>query len=80
MGYDSRMDRASVETELRRLVDDYRATCLWFLREDYYPETPREQERILALIAQHGDLPAFRRVARLRTWLLPDSSSKSAVS
>jgi hypothetical protein len=25
--------------ELRRLVDEYRSRCLWFLREDYYPAT-----------------------------------------
>lgn len=74
------MDRAFLETELRRLVDDYRATCLWFLREDYYPETTRERERILGLIARHGDVQAFRRVAQLRTWLSPDSSRTSAAS
>ena len=80
MGYDSRVDRASVESELRRLVDEYRAMCLWFLREDYYPETHEERERILTLIGQHGDLRAFRRVARMRTWLSQDFSETSAAS
>ena len=74
------MDRASAETELRRLVDEYRASCLWFLREDYYPETPSERERVLALIAQRGDQRALRSVAELRTWLSPNSSGTSAVS
>ena len=78
--YDSSVDRVSIETELRRLVDDYRTTCLWFLREDYYPETPRERERVLRLIAEHGDLHAFRRVAQLRSWLSPDSSRTSVAS
>jgi hypothetical protein len=50
---------------VRRLVDEYRATCLWFLREDYYRETLGERERILGLIGQHGDLQTFRRVARM---------------
>jgi hypothetical protein len=74
------MERASIETELRRLIDEYRTICLWFLREDYYPETPRERERILALIAQHGDHRAFQRVADLRQWLSQHSSGTSAVS
>ena len=74
------MEGASPEAELCRLVDDYRAQCLWFLREGYYPETPQERERVLALIAQHGDQRAFRRVAEVRTWLLRPSSGTSAGS
>ena len=63
---------------VRRLVDDYRTRCLWFLREDYYPTTAAECERVLRLIEQHGDLRAFRRVAELRTWLSRRSSETSA--
>ena len=48
------------EADLRRLVDEYRSRCLRFLREDYYPSTPSERERVLDLIATHGDLHAFR--------------------
>lgn len=81
IGYDgTAVERASPEAELLRLVDDYRAQCLWFLREGYYPETPHERERVLALIAQHGDQRAFRRVAEVRTWLLQRSSGTSAGS
>ena len=79
-GYDTCVEPASVEAELRRLVDEYRGRCLWFLRDDYYPETPSERERILGLIAQHGDQQAFHRVAQLRTWLSQRSSGTSAVS
>ena len=61
-----------------RLVDDYRLRCLWFLRDDYYPTTVAERERVLRLIEQHGDLPAFRRVAEVRTWLSRRSSGTSA--
>jgi hypothetical protein len=68
------------EADLRRLVDEYRSRCLWFLREDYYPSTPSERERVLDLIATHGDLHAFRRVAELRQWLLQSSSDASAAS
>jgi hypothetical protein len=74
------VDRVSLDAELCRLVDEYRVTCLWFLREDYYPETSSARERILTLIAQHGDLQAFKRVARMRTWLSQDSSETSAGS
>jgi hypothetical protein len=60
-------------------VDDYRAQCLWFLREDYYPDCPDAQERVLAAIERHGDQQAFRRVAEMRTWLSRTSSGTSAV-
>lgn len=50
------------------------------MKEDYYPATASERERVLALIAQHGDQLAFRRVAALRTWLSQHSSETSAVS
>lgn len=64
----------------RQLVDDYRSRCLWFLREDYYPETASASEHVLDLIERHGDLQALRRVASVRAWLLRNSSETSAVS
>jgi len=72
------MTSAFPEREMRRLVDDYRSRCLWFLREDYYPTSDPERERVLTLITQHGDQEAFRRVAELRKWLSPHSSANSA--
>lgn len=72
------MEALASEDSIRRLVDDYRTRCLWFLREDYYPTTPAECERVLRLIEQHGDLRALRRVADLRTWLSRRSSETSA--
>jgi hypothetical protein len=74
------VDLRSADIELRRLVDDYRARCLWFLREDYYPGTPEERERVLSLIEQHGDHAAFQRVAEVRRWLSQPSSATSAGS
>ena len=73
------MEALASEDSIRRLVDDYRTRCLWFLREDYYPTTVAECERVLRLIEQHGDLRALRRVADLRTWLSRRSSETSAV-
>jgi hypothetical protein len=69
-----------IDRSLRRLVDDYRARCLWFLREDYYPSTPAERDRVLRLIVDHGDLQALRRVAEVRRWLSQRSSETSATS
>jgi hypothetical protein len=74
------VEPSSAVIEFRRLVDDYRSRCLWFLREDYYPETSAERERVFALIARHGDHEAFRRAAEVRTWLLQSSSETSAGS
>ena len=74
------MNRAPPEDPVRRLVDDYRVRCLWFLRDDYYPATADERERVLRLIERHGDLAAFRRVAEVRTWLSRRSSGTSAAS
>jgi hypothetical protein len=69
-----------VEEELRRLVDEYRVRCLWFLRPDYYPSTLEERLRVLDYIERHGDREAFRRAARMRQWLSPNSSARSAGS
>jgi hypothetical protein len=74
------MTSARLDEEFRRLVDDYRATCLWFLRRDFYPESDAERERVLTWIARHGDLPALGRVAELRIWLSRPSSATSAAS
>ena len=71
---------ACSETQFRRFVDQYRARCLWFLREDYYPQTRAEREELLRQIAQHGDRDAFLRVAQFRTWLSQRSSETSAGS
>jgi hypothetical protein len=64
----------------RRFVDRYRAQCLWFLRPDYYPDTPVERATVLRLIEQHGDRRAFQQAALFRQWLSPHSSETSAGS
>jgi hypothetical protein len=68
------------EAALRQLVDDYRTRCLWFLKDDYYPVTAAQRERVLAAIERHGDLEAFHRVAALRAWLLQHSNDASVAS
>jgi Ran GTPase-activating protein (RanGAP) involved in mRNA processing and transport len=70
----------SAEAELRRLVDDYRTRCLWFLREDFYPETREEALRVLEQIERNGDREAFIRAGKIRRWLSQTSSAPSAAS
>ena len=60
------------------LVDEYRTRCLWFLREDYYPQTDTEACRVLEYIERNGDVAAFRKAATLRQWLLQNSNATSA--
>ena len=74
------MDAGSPEfaEAVNRLVDEYRAQCLWFLREDFYPATDAERLRVLNYIQRHGDRAAFVRAAALREWLSPRSSERSA--
>jgi hypothetical protein len=74
------MAPASIQEEMKRLVDDYRDRCLWFFREDYYPSTQAEQLRVLDLIQRYGDVAAHRRASELRSWLSPRSSETSAGS
>jgi hypothetical protein len=65
---------------VRRLVDEYRDQCLWFLRRDYYPEGDEEILRTLEYIQRHGDQRAYRRAAEIRAWLSRRSSAASAGS
>jgi hypothetical protein len=65
---------------LRRLVDEYRVRCLWFLREGYYPETRAEATRVLDAIQRYGDADAFRRAGAVKRWLSASSSETSAGS
>ena len=65
---------------VRKLVDDYRERCLWFLRPDHYPATADEISRTLEQIRRHGDVEAFRRTATIARWLSRPSSEKSADS
>ena len=68
------------DAELRGLVDEYRTCCLWFLRQDLYPETRDETLRVLRQIERHADREGFIRAARIRQWLSQDSSRPSVGS
>ena len=69
---------ADFRPSLRRLVDEYRDRCLWFLRADYYPDGDSEILRILGYIERHGDRRGYQRAAEIRRWLSRQSSATSA--
>jgi hypothetical protein len=71
-------DPTAVMQRVNALVDEYRTRCLWFLREDYYPQSASDACRVLEYIERHGDTEAFRKAASLRQWLLQNSSVPSA--
>jgi len=80
MALDTAPRPADLEATVDRLVDDYRLSCLWFLRPDYYPASDTERLRVLDAIERHGDVAGFRRARSLRQWLSPTSSGPSAGS
>jgi hypothetical protein len=73
-------DRAALDCEIDRLVDEYRDRCLWFLREDFYPRNDPERLRTLDSIAQRSDRVGFQRARELTVWLLRLTSEKSVSS
>ncbi len=73
-------DAKQIADAVRRLVDEYRDRCLWFLRADYYPEGQEETLRTLDYIERHGDQKSYQRAAEIRRWLLRRSSAGSAAS
>lgn len=63
---------------LDAFVDEYRARCLWFLCEDFYPSTEAEMLSVLDHIERNGDVAAFRRSSAIRRWLSRSSNATSA--
>ncbi len=71
-------DAVPVILRINTLVDECRVRCLWFLREDYYPQTTEERLRVLDYIQRYGDMAAFQKAAALKQCLLQSSNEKSA--
>jgi len=60
----------NVEQEIVNLVEEYRDSCLWFMRPEFIPKSKAEQQLVLDLILRHGDRIAYRRVMEIRKkWL-----------
>lgn len=67
-----------VAEAVRRLADEYRDRCLWFLRADFAPATPGELERVLDSIERYADLAGYRQARALKRWLSATTSAPSA--
>jgi hypothetical protein len=76
------MDPLSAEQgqALRELIERQRTSCLWYLKQDWFPKTLEEVSKVLDAVQCHGDRAAFIEAGRIRQWLSPNSSSGSAAS
>ena len=54
---------------VNHLVEANRLQCLWFMREDYLPQSAPEADRVLAEIELHGDRKAWAEARTIRKWL-----------
>lgn len=71
-------ERTDVVARINRLIEEYRISCLWFMRLDYLPASDAERSRLLEYIERYGDREGFRRARELRRWLSHHSSEPSA--
>lgn len=71
------MDPVLVE-RIKPLLVKYRSRCLWFLREDFFPETLQQALLVLDNIEKHGDREGFIEARRVKEWLSQISSATSA--
>ena len=67
-------EEAAIAAAVNLLVDEWRDRALWFLREDYYPQTDVERHRVLDYIDERADVRTFQRVSELRKCLSPKRS------
>lgn len=74
------MQRASLIEKIDEMVEENRAECLWFLREDFLPIDDRMRLRALEYIQRYGNRGAALKAAELTRWLLRFSSDTSAGS
>ena len=66
-----------IKKQLAELIECYRVRCLWFLAEDFVPETPEQAMRVLEYIEHYGDREGFVRARRLKQWLSPSINEAS---
>jgi hypothetical protein len=69
--------QGDIEQQLVELIGRYRSRCLWFLAEDFVPETHQQAVRVLEYIEQYGDREGFLQARRLKQWLSPNISEES---
>lgn len=69
---------AGLVEKLKPLLIRYRSRCLWFLREDFFPETLQQALLVLDNIEKYGDREGFIEARRVKEWLSRISSATSA--
>ena len=62
---------------VNQLSQAYRIQCLWFLKEDYFPDTPGQAIRVLEQIERHADQDGYIEARKLKEWLLRNTSDRS---
>jgi len=62
---------------VNRLIDEYRTSCFWFARPDFFASTCEEAQQALRQIENHGTRAMFMRAAEVRQWLSPNPNSPS---
>jgi len=67
-----------INTQLAELIERYRSRCLWFLAEDFVPDTPEQAMRVLEYIERYGDRDGFVQARRLKQWLSQSINAASA--
>lgn len=71
------MMESEITQQLMELIGRYRSRCLWFLAEDFVPETRQQAVRVLEYIERYGDREGFVQARRLKQCLSPNISEES---
>jgi hypothetical protein len=71
-------DAARVYEEAWKLIEEKRATCLWFLDKSYRPVDAAGIARAMRYIERYGDREGYKRARGIRAWLSRISSGTSA--
>ncbi len=69
--------QSDIAKQLMELMGRYRSSCLWFLDEDFVPQTDEQALRVLGLIERYGDRDGFVQARRLKQWLSRSTSEDS---
>jgi len=71
-------DSRQVFDDACRLIEEKRATCLWFLAKDYRPADAAGIARCMRYIERYGDCESYKRARGIREWLSRNFKGASA--
>jgi hypothetical protein len=63
------MNKSDISKELHLLTEQYRNTCLWFLRDDFFPKTNKEALLVVNAVKRYGDGDGYKRARKIEAWL-----------